>query len=130
MSGKTTYLSNALLDYVLRGTAFSAPASVYVGLFTTAPTVGGGGVEVSGGSYARQAASFDPASGGSTVQGCILPFPDATADWGTVVAFGIFDSEVGGNLLFFGDLDEPKTVFAGDSFGILDGGIQIAETAS
>jgi len=42
--------ANDILDALL--------ATVYVALYTTTPGDAGGGVEVSGGSYAREAASF------------------------------------------------------------------------
>ena len=60
------YLENALLDHVLGTTSYSQP-TIYVALYTTAPTDAGGGTEVSGGSYARVAVSaWDAASSGAS----------------------------------------------------------------
>jgi hypothetical protein len=41
-SGKSTYWANHLLDLIAGASAFSAPATSYVGLYTVAPGAGGG----------------------------------------------------------------------------------------
>ncbi len=110
MAGKSTYLEDKLLNW-MKGTAFgTAPTTVYVALFTTAPADDGtGGTEVSGGSYAR--ASITTSSGWSAVStgttphtisnGGVVTFATPTANWGTVVAIGIYDASTAGNLLYF-----------------------------
>ena len=55
MSAATDFLEDKILNHVFRNVAYTAPATVYVGLFTTATTDAGGGTEVTGGGYARQA---------------------------------------------------------------------------
>ena len=111
---KSQYFENALLNW-LKGTAFpAAPATVYVALFTTAPSndTGSGAVEVSGGAYAR--VSITTSSGWSAISGggssatpeqisnaATLTYPTATANWGTVVAIGLYDAASGGNLLYW-----------------------------
>ena len=73
-------------------------AAVYVALFTTLPDVASaGGVEVSGGSYARKAVTFAAAPNGQTSNAGDLIWDQATADWGSVVGFGIYDAAWGGN---------------------------------
>ena len=109
MAGISTYLENALLNAVLRQIAYTSPTHVWLALFTVAPGVGGGGTEVSGGSYARQqidngTSNFSAPSLGSTSNGGVVTFPQATVTWGSVVAWGVFDASTGGNLLFFGTL--------------------------
>jgi hypothetical protein len=101
MSKLTTYLKDALLNEVFRNTSYAPPATVYVALFTVAPTVAGGGTEVSGGGYARQAVTFGaPAS--SVIQNSAPVTWTATgANYGTVVAMAIFDAASGGNMLAF-----------------------------
>ncbi len=110
MAGFSDYAENKLLDHVLGTTTFTKPTTVYVALYTAAPSDAGGGTEVSGGSYARQAATFSAASGGSTSNSAAITFPKATANWGTVVAFGIFDASTGGNLLAWNNLSPTVTV--------------------
>jgi len=64
MAEISDYLENALINGTLRGTTYPAPASVYVGLYTSDPTDANTGTEVSGGSYARVVATFAaPADG-------------------------------------------------------------------
>lgn len=127
------YLEDALLDHVLNATAFTSPTTLYVALYTAAPSDSGGGTEVTGGSYARvsvtaNTTNFPAASGGAAANGTAITFPTATADWGTVVAFGILDASSGGNLLLWADLTANKTVSSGDtaSFAIGDLDVTLA----
>src|SRR5690349_18898367 len=115
MSSKSDYLENKILDHMLGGPDYTRPATVYVALFTTAPSDAGGGVEVTGGSYARvavtnNATNFPGASGGAKQNANTITWPTATALWGTVVAVGIFDAASGGNLLFWALLPASKTI--------------------
>lgn len=103
---KSTYLANKVLDHVLGATAYTAPATVYLALFTAAPNDGGGGTEVSGGSYARvsitnNTTNFPNASSGSKNLATTQTFPTATAGWGTVLAVALFDASTSGNLLYW-----------------------------
>ena len=109
------YLENELLDHVFGNAAYSAPATLYVGLFTATPNDAGGGTEVSGGSYARaavtnNATNFPAASGGAKSNGTAITFPMATGSWGTITSFGIFDAASGGNLLAWGALSVSRAV--------------------
>lgn len=104
MSSFADHLENKLLDHVFGNTAFAAPATLYVALLTVAPTDAGGGTEVAGGSYARVAvtnnvANWPNAAAGAKSNGNAITFPTATADWGTVVAVGIYDAAAAGNLI-------------------------------
>lgn len=124
------FLENELLDHVFGGAAYSAPATLYVGLYTVAPTDAGGGTEVTGGSYARVAVTanntnFPAASGGAIANGTAITFPTATASWGTVVALGIFDASTSGNLLAWADLAVNKTVASGDTASFAIGDLDI-----
>lgn len=131
MAALSDYLENKIIDWLLRGQAFSPPATVYVGLLTAAPSDTGGGTEVSGGSYARvavtsslanwagtQAAASTTAStgtGGQTSNNGTITFPAPTANWGVVTHFGVYDASSAGNLLFYGSLTTSKTVNNGDA---------------
>jgi hypothetical protein len=120
------YYENKILDHMLRAQAFTPPSTVYVALYTTAPTDAGGGTEVSGGSYARQPVTFSAASGGSIINSADITFPQATADWGTIVAVGLFDASTAGNLLWYGNLTTSKTVNSGDIFTISAGNLTVS----
>lgn len=119
MANITTYLENKLLDHSLGSTAYTMP-TCYLALFTTNPTLpaGTGGVEVSGGSYARLATgtNFAAAASGSKTTNANLIFVTATADWGTITGVGVYDALTTGNLLFSGALAVSKAVLNGDTF--------------
>jgi hypothetical protein len=105
MSGMSDYWARKVLDHTTGKTSIGSLPTIYVALFTAAPTDAGGGTEVSGGSYARVATSgttWNAAAGSapaSTSNANSITFPTATADWGTVVAFGLFDASTSGNLI-------------------------------
>lgn len=129
---KSDYLENEILDHVLGGGDYTRPATVYVALFTVAPSDAGGGTEVTGGSYARvavtnNATNFPAASGGAKSNGTEITFPEATADWGTVVAFAIFDANAAGNMLYWADLSASKTIQSGDTAKFAVGDLDITE---
>jgi len=99
MSGFTDYLEDALLKHVFTNTAYTSPTTVYAALFTVAPSDTGGGTEVSGGAYARQSMAFSVSGTGTlATNSAAVEYPTATADYGTVVAVGIFDASTSGNL--------------------------------
>jgi len=124
MAGFSNYLENKVVGHVFGGAAYTAPATLYVALYTSAPSDTGGGTEVSGGAYARQTAAFtisaDTASNTSAIE-----YPTATANYGTVVAVGVFDASSSGNLLAYGNLTTSKTVSTGDVFRFNAGAIDI-----
>ena len=131
MAAFSDYLEQAILNHIFRNTAiFTPPANVYLALFTAAPSDSGGGTEVSGGSYARKAVSTTgqwnaPGVGGLTDNINAQAFVTATASWGTVTHFGIFDAATAGNLLFHGALTVSKTVGSGDTFQFSAGDLDI-----
>lgn len=128
MGSKSDYLENKVLDHVLRNTAYTSPATVYVGLYTATPSDAGGGTELSGNGYARQSCAFSAASGGSISNSGTVTFgPNTTSGWGTVAYFGIFDASSSGNLLYWGSLTASKTVAVGDSVSFAAGALVVTE---
>ena len=125
MAEFTNYLENKLLDHVLNNASFTSPTTVYVGLFTAAPTDTTSGTEVSGGSYARQVLSVSTASDGVVTSDADISFPQATANWGTIVALGIHDALSSGNLLMYTDLTTTKTIDAGDILKVSSGSLTV-----
>lgn len=119
--GKSNYLENAILNEVLGGTNYVPPTTVYVALGTA--TLGtdqdaGFTSEVTGGSYARKdvlnnATNWPAAANGAKSNGTVIQFAEATASWGTVTQFAIFDSATAGNLLYWGDLGSSLAVGIG-----------------
>ena len=127
MAGFSDYLEDKVLEHVFGGNAYSAPSTLYVALYTVAPTDTGGGTEVSGGAYARQTAAFT-VSGTNPTQAsnsAAIEYPTATANYGTVVAVGIFDASSSGNLLAYANLTASKVVSTGDVFRFNAGDLDV-----
>jgi hypothetical protein len=135
MSSMSDYLENKLIDHLFRGTAFTAPTTLYFALLTAAPSDSGGGTEVTGGSYARVAVTpnstnfantqasgtgVSSGTGGATSNLTAVTFPAPTANWGVATHFGIYDASTAGNLITHAALTASKTINNGDaapSFG-------------
>lgn len=116
MPGLSNYAEDLVLDWLFTTTSVTRPTVWYVALYTVAPSEGGGGTEVSGGSYARQSVTFT-VSGTAPTQAAnstAVEFPTATGSWGTVVAAAIFDASTSGNMLAYADLTTSKTIDSGD----------------
>ncbi|OME59488.1 phage tail fiber protein [Paenibacillus odorifer] len=116
----SNYLATSLLNQVFRNSAYTRPTTLYVALYTSNPTGADTGQEVSGGGYVRQVVTFGPptpVNGKQTIKNLAdLVWPVATADWGLLTHVGIRDAATGGNLLYFGPLDDPRTILRGDIF--------------
>lgn len=125
------YLENKVVDHVFRGQAYTAPATIYFGLTTSACSDAATGTEVTGGSYARvgvtaslanfagtQSAGSTTASsgtGGTTSNNGAITFAAPTANWGVVTHVVIMDASTSGNLLFCIALTTSKTINNGDA---------------
>ena len=121
----SNYLENALINVTLRNTAYTAPTTVYVALFTSDPTDAGSGTELSGSSYARKSATFGAPSNGASVTTADITFDQATGSWGTVTYIGIYDALTTGNLLYQTPLTTSKTIDTGDIFKIASGSLSV-----
>ena len=125
MTAFSDYLENELLDHTLKNLAFTSPAAVYVALATASFADDNSGtaneISTTGTAYARQAATFAAASGGSASTSATITFPTATANWGTITHFGIYDASTAGNLLYHGALTASKVINNGDTFEIQAG---------
>jgi hypothetical protein len=120
----TDYLENKLLAHTFSNTAYTSPSTVYVALYTVAPTDSTTGTEVTGGGYVRQSASFTTTAS-ATTNASAIEYPTATAGYGTVVAVAVLDASSGGNMLAFASLDASKTIATGDVFRIPAGDLDI-----
>ena len=125
MAEMSNYLENALINVTLRATAFTAPTTVYVALYTTDPTDADTGTECSGTSYARQSVTFGAPSNGASTNSAAVEFPQAGNSWGTITHIGIRDALTTGNLLYHTPLDASKTIATGDVFRIATGSLSV-----
>lgn len=125
MAEMSNYLENALINATLRATTFTAPATVYVGLYTTDPTDANSGTECTGTSYARKSATFAAPSNGASLSSGDITFDQATTSWGTISHIGILDALTTGNLLYHTPLTASKTIDTGDIFKIASGSLSV-----
>jgi hypothetical protein len=120
----SNYLETELLDHVFTNSAYTAPSTLYLALFTGAPGEAGGGTEVSGSGYTRKTAAFTVSGNTATNSGSI-EFPTATGSYGTVSHVGVFDASSSGNLLCYAALSASKAIESGDVFRVPAGDLDI-----
>lgn len=128
--GKSDYLEEKIKDLVLGAEAFSAPGTVYFGLWDgtalTDTANGGTAGEVSGGSYDRvsktnNTTNFASVTTAAKVNSNAITFPTASANWNsgnTIEQVGVLDGNAktsGDNLLLWSDLTVAKAVLNGDT---------------
>jgi len=123
----STFLADELLDHILRALAYTSPTTVYLGLWIGDPLrTGLGGAEVSGGAYVRVAVTMGVPAGQISKNSGNITFASATANWGTITHWAIYDASTAGNQLYQGVLDAPVTINSGDAaFEILTNGLEI-----
>ena len=118
------YAESRTLDKWLGATDFTPPANTFIALYTSIPgDASASGTEVTGGSYARvqltnNTTNWPNASGTNPTikqNGVAINFTTATADWGTVVAFAIYDALTVGNEIAWGELLTNYTDVVPDS---------------
>jgi len=139
MSGFSEYYANKIIDHMLRGVAFTPPATIYVALFTavTGLEANNPTAEVSGGAYARVAVTLSAASGRITANSGAVTFVEASANWGTVTHLALVDhiSNVnwgtGVNVLEWNVATVAKAVNTGSvaSFAIGDIDVTVPQSA-
>jgi len=116
----STYLKNKVLNHVLRNTSYSAPSSVWVGLY------GSNSVELSGYGYGRvEAPSFNISASGSAINSADIIYSQASGSWGTITGFGIYDASTDGNLLFTSPISNTRYVDINDTFFIQEGNMSV-----
>lgn len=112
----TTYFLNCVAGNVFNSlTSPALPTTYYIGLSSSAPNAGGGGVtepSVDAG-YARvRLTSLSEPTDGVITNEQAINFNESTSGWGTITHFVIYDSAtVGeGHLLMYGTLSTPRSV--------------------
>jgi hypothetical protein len=128
----TDYAENKIVDDLFRTTSYSPPATYYVGLVLQSAgcTDSSAGTEVSGGSYARVAITKGDAywqgthgsttgassgTNGTINNASAITFPAATADWGNVGYFAIYDASTSGNMIICSALTAQRNITTGST---------------
>lgn len=137
MPGMTNHFRNKLIDFQMRGVAFTPPATYYVRLTSTQPTASAAGTELSGNGYAAQpiaksaaawaatnadGSTINPSTGttGRTSNNVVIDFGVAGANWGTASHWELWDAATGGDRWMFGPIVDgagaasPRTIVSGD----------------
>lgn len=140
---KTNAFETNLLELIFNNTALenignagglqpsSAAGSLYVALFTAAPSDSSAGTETTYTNYARVAVART--SGGWTVaSGAVsntaaITFPQCGATGATIVAFAIMTASSGGDMLYWGDLTSNLAVSNGITPEFAIGDLDITE---
>lgn len=135
MSAASNYLENKVLDHVLTATAYTAPGTRYLALFTNTSGSAAANLEAgtltdevstSGTAYSRKAVTFAAASSGSSATNATVTFDAATANWGTITHVAIMDAATSGNVLFYGAVTTSKTIETGDTFQVSSGNLTVS----
>jgi hypothetical protein len=133
MAGLSDYAETGILNALLRGTNFTAPAtaSLRLALFTADPTDAGTLNEIAVGTwYARQLTGTwsAPSQVGNAQQSsnvASITFPAVTNAAVTVTHIGIFDALTAGNMLFSAPMTSSKTLQVGDVLSFAPGTVVI-----
>lgn len=127
----SSYSSKKVLDHLFnngRALTYTPPSVLYIALFTSDAGLADNDslswVEVSGGSYAREALNgttnyFREASNFEALLHADADWPIATADWGTITHAAIMDAATGGNVLVYSALTTSKLIETSDIMGVL-----------
>lgn len=109
--GLTHFAANKLLDMIFRGQTYLFQSSYKIGLFTTAPSLSGGGIEVNGGGYNRATlALWTEPQDGAISNAAKIQFPAPQENWGTVEAAALFS---GDDMIFTSAIATPRSIPAG-----------------
>src|SRR5436190_15606435 len=134
MSQATNFLEQSLLDHLFDLASYSAPATMYLALFTAMSSgETGSGTEVTGGDYARLAITNDATSWSRTsnvvTNDDLLTFATASANWGDVTHWALMDDPTAGNMLIYGAFGSSVTVNNGSTFRVASGQLAITYNA-
>lgn len=141
-AGFSTYLARALLNHVFRGTAYSAPGTVYVALNASDPTDAGNATELAfTNGYGRAAVASTtgnwtaPATAGAAeqIQNAVnVTYNVPTGDWNSgnpITWVSLQDHATTGNMLGSGALGTPRTVLEDDNAPVFGPGSLVISLA-
>ena len=94
------------------GVETKVPETYYLGLGSQAPNEDGTNTqELSGGGYQRiEITGLTEATDGVVKNGEVLSFPESTGPQGTATYYYIYGQKENGELLMYGELEDPRTI--------------------
>lgn len=120
MAALSDYLEQGYLEHLFGIATLAQPAAFYIGLYTTATDDAGGGTEVVGNGYARQAVTFGTVQSDATshfiANTALVQFVAAGGNWGTITHTRLLDAATGGNSLYHGPIAADQVVNDGGKF--------------
>ena len=134
MSQLSDYLESQLVIHMFKGTAYTAPGTVYIACGTANPGEAGAAStwEVASSiGYTRQAivanTGWGTESGGTVSNSSLLNFGTATSNWGTVTHLAIMHGSTiaAGTILFYGTVTTNRIVNSGDVFQVPAGSLSV-----
>ena len=120
----TNAFETTTLTWLLTASSATRPTAWYIGLFTAPPGEAGGGTEVSGTGYVREAVTFT-VTGDTASNSAAVEWPVAGGSWGTITDLAIFDAVTAGNMIGYATLTAAKAIATGDVFRIPLGDLDV-----
>lgn len=128
----TDFAENKIVDDVFRTTAWTKPTTVYIGLVLQSAgcSDSAAGTEPAVGAYARVAVTKGDSSwtgthnsttgassgtDGTIDNAAAVTFPTATADWGNLGYFAIYDAATAGNQILCSALTAQRNITTGST---------------
>lgn len=118
--GLTNYLMEKLQNWFLRGTAYSQPSTVYLGLDSALADASGGGTELTQSGYVRPAVTYGAYASRRISNSSALSFT-AGENWPEAVGWRVWDAPSGGNALAWGRLSPRPTILSGQTYQVAPG---------
>lgn len=129
----TNYFRNTVMGNVFGcKTTPALPTEYYVGLSKGEPNIDGtfsgeGEIETDGTNYSREKITgLSEPENGVIKNTASIVFNTSDTEWGTVTHYVVYDSESGGNLLFYGLLDHSRHIEIYTSLVISAGALEIS----
>jgi hypothetical protein len=126
--------ANSLITSDFQNSAYTGPATLYLAVFTAAPSDTGVGTEVttSGTAYARIAitcnnTNFTPVSAGTVLLATSQTYAQATANYGTVTDAAFMAASSGGTQPYYwGDLNASVVINTGNTLSFPANSVEVA----
>lgn len=115
--GLTNWTMERALNWFLRGTAWSQPAQVYLGLDSVLGDVDGNGTEISAAGYSRQPIAFGSFASRRISNSSGMVYT-AGANWPEIVGCRIWDAATSGNAVAWGRVSPRPTLGSGQSYTV------------
>jgi hypothetical protein len=115
---------NRAMDWLFGSTTTAPTTPLKVALVTAAGDDATAGTEVTGGSYVRKTITVAAASGGAVSNSADLDWTGMPAC--TVVGWEVWDSAATPVRWWYGPLDAPKTLAAGDELKLTAGSLAMS----